>query len=417
MIVRASYRNCVSHAACRASPPGAEGSGAWQAFTGEALREPTTIDEIRDLMAQSGDRLLTHDPVWVAARGPNASGGDNAEPVYGLRRNGRMLGYAAFVRGTRTLRFAIGELTLYRHLVPSLTLVHDVTLAAAPEAERIGQICDLLALLALHAAPRRALFLEGVPTESALFAAATQRLAGSGWIVVRLGESYEHQFADLPPSYELYERQLGGRSRQSLRYSRRKLLEHVDGALRACCFAERRDVAAFVAAAQAISKKTYQWNLLDLGLRDAATLAARLELAADHGWMRCYILYCRDEPVAFMLGYVYCGVYYYMDVGYDPAWAKWSVGSILQMDVVKDLLSSDDPPSRFDFSTGFGSHKARFGNAARQEANILMLPAGLFYRLIARGYRVSVVVDKKVGAAADALGIKTRLKKWLRRVG
>jgi hypothetical protein len=408
----------VGEAICGTSAPGGDGSGCWQPVGGRALRDPAVIDEIRDLMVRSGDRLLVHDPVWLAGCGPDADDrGDNTEPVYGLRRDGRLVGYAPFIRGTRTLRFAIGELTLYRRPVPSLSLIHEVTLAAVCETERREQICDLLALLARQERPRRALFLEGVPTESALFEAATQRLAGSDWIVLRLGESYEHQFADLPPRYDEYERQLGGRSRQSLRYSRKKLVEHVDGALRARCFAGRGDVAEFVAAAQAISQKTYQWNLLDLGLRDAGSLTARLDLAADNGWMRCYILYCGDEPVAFMLGYVYCGIYYYLDVGYDPAWAKWSVGSILQMEVVKDLLSSDRPPNRFDFSTGFGSHKARFGNTSREEANILLLPAGLSKRAVAGGYRLSVALDKRAGAAAEALGIKTRLKKWLRRVG
>lgn len=414
----AAHTVSPSDGAGRVSHPDNGSKAPWHPFDRAELRKPAVVEEIRALMAQSGDRLLAHDPVWVAGPGPEQGGADwdgEATAVYGLRREGRLVGYAVFYRSIRTLRFAIGEMALYRHRVPSLALVHDITLVATAEPERIRQIRDLFSLLVPRRPPREALYLEGVPTESPLFAVATTPQAGGGWIVVRVGESYQHQYAELPPSFAEYERRLGSRSRQSLRYSRRKLLDHLDGALRVRRFADREDVAAFVGAAQAISQKTYQWNLLKLGLRDGAALTARLDFAAGHGWMRCYILYCRDEPVAFMLGYVYCGVYHYIDVGYDPSWAKWSVGSILQMAVFDDLLEEEDPPDRFDFSTGFGSHKARFGNFSRQEANILLLPEGLRNQLVAGAYRVGDALDKRAGAAADALGIKSRLKKWLRR--
>jgi hypothetical protein len=100
----------------------------------------------------------------------------------------------------------------------------------------------------------------------------------------------------------------------------------------------RDDVPEFLAVAQAVSRRTYQWTLLGLGLQDKAALTARLTLAADHGWMRCYILYCGDDAAAFMLGYLYRGVYYLGEMGYDPDWAKWSVGSFLQMEILRDHL-------------------------------------------------------------------------------
>ena len=397
-----------------AARPSAANAGEWQAIDAGALCHGERVDQIRELMELNGDRLLAHDPVWVAARAANGSHhGPERAVVFELRRDGRLIGYAPFHRNARTLRFAVGELTAYRHRVPSLTLVHDITLAASEETERIRQLLNLFASVA-QMSPCEALFLEGVPEQSALFAAA-MRAGRTGWIVVPHGPGYEHQFAELPASFEEYERQLGPRSRRSLRYSERKLLEHVGGAMRVRCFAERRDVADFVAAAQAISQKTYQWKLLKLGLRDADGLAARLMLAADQGWMRCYILYCRDEPAAFMLGYVYSGTYHYIDVGYDPAWAKWSVGSVLQIEVVKDLLTAATPPRWIDFSTGFGEHKARFGNMSRKEANILLLPDRARHRVLARAYRLSVAVDQKASAAADALGVKRWLRKWLRR--
>lgn len=390
---------------------------AWEVVPAAALRDPSIIAAIRTLMARSGDRLLAHDPVWLAGSGRDGAedGADHAV-VYALRRDGEMVGYAPFHRSVRMLRFAIGEVTLYRHRMPSLTLAEDVTLATMSEDERVAVIRDLLGALARGVERQRAIFLEGVPTDSALFAVARQAAAGREWIVTPLGEAYGHQFADLPPSFEEYQQLLGNRSRKSLRYSQRRLAEHLGGALQARRFAQAHEVAEFVAAAQQISRKTYQWKLLGLGLRDAAALTARLRDAADLGWLCCYLLYCRGQAVAFMIGYLYRGVYHYIDVGYDPDWAKWSVGSVLQMEVVKDLLSGRDRPDRFDFSTGFGTHKARFGNTSRREMNVLLLKRSLFNRGIDRAYRMAVSLDKRASAVAAALGIKSTVKKWLRRI-
>lgn len=387
---------------------------SWEILDTAQLRDPGVVAAVRALMARTGDRLLAHDPIWLAGPegGRGADSGTQPAAPFLLSRDGGLVGYAPFHRGVRTLRFAVGELALHRRRLPALTLIHEPILEAASEDERVALI---RALFREVAARTQAIFLDGVPVDSALCAAMT-RLAGSGWIVVPLGDSYEHYFADLPESFVEYEDQLGSRSRKSLRYSRRKLAEHVAGAVRTRRFEYPAEVPDFVAAAQAISRKTYQWNLLGLGLRDDKALAARLRLAAEHGWMRCYLLYCSGQPVAFILGYLYRGVYHYTDVGYDPDWAKWSVGSALQMDVMKDLLSEPERPDRFDFSTGFGTHKARFGNFSRREANFLLLPDTLPNRWLARLYRLTLGIDKRAVATADALGVKTRIKKWLRRI-
>ncbi len=159
----------------------------------------------------------------------------------------------------------------------------------------------------------------------------------------------------------------------------------------------------------------YQWRLLDLGLRDAASLTARLTLAAERGWMCCYISYCRTVPVAFMLGYLYRGVYHYTDVGYDPDWAGWSVGSILQMEAMRDLLAREDRPDRFDFSTGHGSHKARFGNVSRRETNLLLLRRSLCNGWLVRLHTATAAIDRRAATVVDALGVKAWLKRWLPR--
>src|SRR3954452_13478221 len=42
-------------------------------------------------------------------------------------------------------------------------------------------------------------------------------------------------------------------------------------------------------------------------------------------------------------------VFYYIDVGYDPKWAKFSIGSVLQWEVMEDLYRKGNTPTIFDF--------------------------------------------------------------------
>ena len=47
------------------------------------------------------------------------------------------------------------------------------------------------------------------------------------------------------------------------------------------------------------------------GLRDREKLKTTFRFAAERGWMRCYILYCKGMPVAFMVGYQYANSFFH----------------------------------------------------------------------------------------------------------
>lgn len=303
---------------------------------------------------------------------------------------------------------------VYRRQLRSFTLVHDVVADAGPETRR-ALTGELLNFLVRRLRPDEGVFLDGVSTDSPLFELVSSSAAQRPLLTLRLGDAFEHQFAKLPATFRDYEAQLGSHSRLNLRHRRKKLLAHVAGELRAARFTDSDSVATFVADAQKVSQTTYQWRLLGLGLRDAVELRATLGFAARHGWLRSYILYCRGEPVAFMLGYLYRRTYHYMDVGYDSAWAKWGVGSILQMEVMKDLIEDPERPEIFDFSTGYGDHKGRFGNRSRSEVNLLLLRKCPRNAILVAAYAATLAVDKRARRWLDTLGLKAAIKRWVRQ--
>ncbi len=337
--------------------------------------------------------------------------------IFVLKREAEPLGLAIFSRRRRPLKFLLGEVTLAKVELTRYWHLGDPYLDASLPPESAPELCANLLEAALNSlGSRECLFLEGLPSEGPLHQSlALARCGGVAPLQLGLGEDFEHQFIRMPDSLAEYVAQMGSRSRQSVQYSHRRLLKDMQGEVRCDCFQTEDSIDRFVADAQVISRKTYQWNLLGLGLRDADALRASLRFAAQRGWMRSFILYCKQIPVAFMLGDQQENCYYYDDVGYDPAYAKSSVGSVLQFMVLESLFARADRPAWFDFSTGYGEHKGRFGNLSRRETNLLVMPATLGNRTLVGAHRLN---DRASRFAVDLLaraGVKDRLKQLIRR--
>lgn len=196
---------------------GAASSPLWELLDPQSVRNPTICRELRKLMEQSGDfPLLHHDPIWLGADAdqPTEHSPLGANALYISRRNDVLIGYAPFTCGSRALRFAIGELILYRRRLRSFTLVRDIIVAGGSET-RLALTRALLDTLGQRLHPDEGLFLEGVPTDSVLFQIASAPAPNRRLLTVRLSDIFEHQFARLPATFRDYEAQLGYVSRKS----------------------------------------------------------------------------------------------------------------------------------------------------------------------------------------------------------
>lgn len=58
-------------------------------------------------------------------------------------------------------------------------------------------------------------------------------------------------------------------------------------------------------------------------------------VAAAKGWLRAYLMRLNDEPIAHLLGLVYNGVFYGLKHSYKDKYQEFSVGSLIQMLVIK----------------------------------------------------------------------------------
>jgi CelD/BcsL family acetyltransferase involved in cellulose biosynthesis len=141
----------------------------------------------------------------------------------------------------------------------------------------------------------------------------------------------------------------------------------------------------------------------------------RLQLEAEKGWLRTYILYAANLPCAFWMGTVYRGKFYSDCLGYDPSYEKYSPGTFLLNAMIED--SCRDGIEQVDFGLGDARYKQRFGNCSWQEVTAYI------YGPSWRGLRVNALrtpaafLDRLTKQALDRTNLLPKIKKlWRNRL-
>jgi hypothetical protein len=100
-----------------------------------------------------------------------------------------------------------------------------------------------------------------------------------------------------------------------------------------------REIADFYAEALAVSRKTYQARLLQVGLPESDEFRNELLALASRDSVRGYILFFDHRPIA----YAYCravqDVLLYETTGYDPEFRKWSPGIVLLHGILERIFA------------------------------------------------------------------------------
>lgn len=119
-----------------------------------------------------------------------------------------------------------------------------------------------------------------------------------------------------------------------------------------------------------VAQKTYQRGL-GVSLLDDGVQAALIDLARKRGWLRVWMLYIDDRPVAFWWGIAHAGVLYIGSPGYLPEFSKDRVGYYVLRRLLED--SANDPHTRsIDFGTRDADYKERFGDRRSEVCDVLV---------------------------------------------
>lgn len=224
---------------------------------------------------------------------------------------------------------------------------------------------------------------------------------------------YRRHYIDMTGDFTGYLARFSGKTRSTFNRKRRKLAELAGGALTVEAFSAPTEIERFFAEAIPLSRRTYQARLLDAGLpeSDADRAAAQALAAADQ--LRAFLLRIDGRALAYLYLPLEGDTVVYAFLGYDPDYAQYSPGTVLQLDALERLFA-ERRYRYFDFTEGEGAHKAMFGTDMVEACSFFLLNPGIRNRLLLRSLDG---FDRCIAAArhlASKSGLLTAARRMLR---
>ena len=323
-------------------------------------------------------------------------------------------GIAPFEVYPSHLDFTIGEISLFSKRTTKYVLeIGPVVASSADE----GVLDSCFAALRGSIEPSAVVFLEGVPLEGPM--ATLLNNPGSDlrrhFHVVPHGPEYLRCRIDWDGTVDAYLASLSKRTGKDLAKIWRKFKEEYEGRHELRRFDTVDGVGEFLKEAIPVSDKTYQKNLLGLGLEIGGDLQDEMTSAARKGYFVGYVLYVDGEAIAFDYGYIYGDCFYLLTKGYDPAWATKKIGMVLGMELLQDVEDQKYSVRVLDHMYGGDVYKERTSNNKTPERHYYLIPRSVSGAVLAKSMIATDRFSRWLGDTLAKYGLKDRIKRLIRR--
>jgi GNAT acetyltransferase-like protein len=222
-----------------------------------------------------------------------------------------------------------------------------------------------------------------------------------------------HLLIQLNGSFDNYMKKFSAKTRKN-RYREIKLLRE-RGDVQLVRVSEASQIDSFLDSAYAISRKTRQFDRFGWGIagRDPEAVRDELQLLAQRGWLRSYLLLCGGAACSFILGHQYGPRFHPAAAGVDPAWSSFSVGTVILLLVLKDLFAENSPEC---YNLGsYSQHKEHFANESYPEASVWLFRRRPYSLMVSSVYQACNSASTKAAMILDHLNLKSRAKELLWR--
>jgi len=231
------------------------------------------------------------------------------------------------------------------------------------------------------------------------------------------GISQTHFALTLPASIEAFYKGLSPKVRKNQKWQAKKLAGDFPNAVTIKCFKDPSEVDSLSDIADQITGKSYQRGL-GVGFVNNPQARERLRLKATKGWLRAYVLYLADCPCAFWMGDINRGIFGSDYLAFDPAFAKYSPGMYLILQVIEGFCKgTDEAVTGIDFATGRAQYKEILSTREWQEISVYIF-APSFKGLALNAIRtVAGGIDKGLKRVLVQTGLLQKIKKaWRARL-
>lgn len=213
-------------------------------------------------------------------------------------------------------------------------------------------------------------------------------------------QRYGRRYARLDQSFDDYLAGFSAKSRSTAKRKLRRFAERSGGAIDLRCCKTEKEVEAFYAAARIVSAKTYQELRLNAGLPAGGEALAEMRALARADRARGWLLSLDGAPIAYLWAPAQGETLIYAWLGYDPAFADLSPGTVLQLEAMRELMS-ERRFRLFDFTEGDGQHKRLFATDAVDCVDLLLMRRS--FPSLAAGYGLNAL-DGAVALAKRLAG-------------
>ncbi len=252
--------------------------------------------------------------------------------------------------------------------------------------------------------------LDGVYRPSEPLSPTTPVLSITNSQIRYIESSYQRRFIDLRTDFESYMSKFSGKTRSSIKRKVRKFEEASGGKIEWSVYRSAAEMERFHSLAREISKLTYQEKLFDAGIPNDQGFLEEMRALANADAIRGSILFLEAKPISYLYLPIKDGRVIYGHLGFDPAFASYSPGIVLQLLALESLFS-ENRYQVFDFTEGDGAHKRLFSTTDRFCGNVFYLRSTIKIRFILRLH----IAVRWFSDFADSLIVKSGLKERLRR--
>lgn len=223
-----------------------------------------------------------------------------------------------------------------------------------------------------------------------------------------------HFLIRLHDSFEGYMKRFSAKTRRN-RLREIKILRR-QGDLTLTRVRKVAEIDPFLDAAYSISEKTrkfkrYGWCIAS---RDRELLRREMEHLAESGSLRSYLLTCRQEPCAFILGQQSHSYFHPIASGVHPTWMCYGAGTVLLFFVLQDLFEYDSP-SFYDLGICAGDREY-LATDSYLDASVWLFRKQTCPGLASSIYRVCMLASRFGGSILRRLGLRAQVAQLIRRI-
>lgn len=354
---------------------------------------------------RSGDDPML-DPDWLRGYFDGQIGNLRFYSVY---RRGELSGLVPFLKRDWPMPWHLGAWRVAQFPLTRLRLLGSTV--NLPENDAAYDL--LFKDLARANSGYDAVFLEDLPLDSYLWSYLQRSpLIRRNFLTYSPDPPSSRLLLRFSGSFEDYMGKFSSKHRKNLQREVRKLREGALGEMRFVRYENPDDVGFFLENAFELSSRTYQWTVYQRGLSAKDLIRSRVRFAAEQGWLRSYLLFCGGRVAAFILGFQYKGRYLLHEIGFDPAMAKQSVGTVQLLLMVEDLFEHNRPQI-LDFES-YGKYKEMLSTDKYLQGKMYLFRRGAYGRFLRTGHRMCSSANAAASSVVERFNLKGDLRRRIR---